>query len=450
MLNNTISRSTQKMKRLSIRQRLLSAACLWIGGLTLIAGLVIPSLVEDYLNQEARVQLQIVMDEIAGNLTVNEQGELVLSESLSDSRFKQPYSGFYWSVSAKNSELRSRSLWDKKMTHKKNDDGDILYGANGEQLIYITQRLSIAELTSPLEVIIGIDEDPLEAALQGLIGHLGIILLVLFFGVLALLVVFINWSLRPLSDLQTELQALKEGKQASIDTHYPSEVAPVITDLNALLFHYQELLQRARNHAGNLSHSIKTPLSVLNNQVAELPEVDRARLSSALQQVQAQIDYHMSRARMAGSMNILSVKSNPCERVDAISSAFDKVYGTRQITLINELESALTVPVEQTDLDEMLGNLIENSYKWATTLIRVTAQLDQQQLCIVIEDDGHGIEPAQLSNITQRGVRLDETTPGTGLGLNIVSELTHSYRGDLSFEKSNLGGLKAIISFPVS
>jgi len=447
MCNNPWHMLSLRMKHLSIRHRLLVAASVWIGGLILIAGLVIPKLVDDYLTQEATSQLYLAMDEIAGNLTLDANGKLILSEPLSDPRFKQPYSGLYWNVTGERHQLRSRSLWDKNITREEQGDDSDLFGANEERLIYISQTLSIPEVSEPLQVIVGIDENPLEVALESLIGQLGIILLVLFFGVLAFLILLINWSLRPLSHLQTELQALKSGQSQIIEGDYPSEVSPLITDLNALVFHYQELLQRARNHAGNLSHSIKTPLAVLNNQVAELSEVDRKGLIHSIQQVQLQIDYHMSRARMAGSMNILSVKSNPCKRVDAIALAFDKVYSDRQLTFVNELEDALALRVEQTDLDEMLGNLIENAYKWATSLIRVHASMADNQVHIMVEDDGHGIAQAQLDNITKRGFRLDESTPGTGLGLNIVSELAYSYRGSLSFEKSALGGVKATLSF---
>ncbi len=204
-------------------------------------------------------------------------------------------------------------------------------------------------------------------------------------------------------------------------------------------------MHRARNHAGNLSHSIKTPLSVLNNQVAELSDPSREDLMHSIKQVQSQIDYHLSKARMAGSMNILSVKSNPSERIDAISSAFDKVYSSRNLVLVNELDHDFEVAIEQTDLDEILGNVVENAYKWATTLIRIHAVVEQDSLTLFIDDDGIGIAHDQLNDIVKRGYRLDESTPGSGLGLNIVSEMVHSYRGDLSFDRSNLGGLRVIL-----
>ncbi|MCG6232862.1 ATP-binding protein, partial [Vibrio furnissii] len=159
-----------------------------------------------------------------------------------------------------------------------------------------------------------------------------------------------------------------------------------------------------------------------------------------------QIDYHLGRARMAGSANILAVKTCPGERVDRIAMAFDKVYAEREIVLVNELDSDVEVAVDTTDFDEMAGNLLENSYKWAHSLIRVHSRVvDKKWVEICIEDDGPGIDDSKLHDAVKRGVRLDETQPGTGLGLNIVSEMAHSYQGALTLSRSKLGGLSAVL-----
>ena len=275
--------------------------------------------------------------------------------------------------------------------------------------------------------------------------------MLLFVGVLMLIGIQVSWSLLPLSKMQRELVMLRKGEQQGLSDNYPKEVSPLVSDLNALLFHYQELLERARNHAGNLSHALKTPLSVLKNEIEMLPDNEKKLLQQPIHQIQSQIDYHLGRARMAGAMNILSVKSSPCERVEAIAMAFDKVYAANDVTMINELDSELEVAVEKTDLDEMVGNLLENSYKWAGSIIRVHAnELADGNVELIIEDDGKGIPEEKLEQVTKRGVRLDETTPGTGLGLNIVNEMAHSYRGSLTLGKSSMGGLKASLVLKVS
>ncbi|AEX21663.1 ATP-binding protein [Vibrio natriegens] len=431
------------LKRLSIKSRLVLAAVVWLTAMILAAGVTIPTQVYNYMVDDTRSQLSVFMDEIAAQLEIDKTGHLSLAAQLSDPRFNRPYSGLYWSASTKTHLERSRSLWDKRIEYKELDKD--AYGARDEKLITLEKVLYLPDYNGPIHVVVGIDEAPIKNTLQTLIGQLWLILGLLFAGVLTVILVQIAWSLSPLTKLQKELAELKSGNKTSLEETYPKEISPLISDLNALLFHYQELLERARNHAGNLSHALKTPLSVLKNEVRTLDTTVQSRLDEPLNQIQSHIDYHLGRARMAGSMNILSVKANPAQRVDAISMAFDKVYVQRDITLVNELDSELNVAVEKSDLDEMLGNLLENSYKWANRMIRVHSTQDKENIRLIIEDDGPGIPQEQLERVTQRGFRLDEETPGSGLGLNIVSEMAHSYRGQLDLEASKMGGLKATL-----
>ncbi|BDR13872.1 ATP-binding protein [Vibrio sp. STUT-A11] len=431
------------LKRLSIKSRLVLAAVVWLTAMILAAGVTIPTQVYNYMVDDTRSQLSVFMDEIAAQLEIDKTGHLSLAAQLSDPRFNRPYSGLYWSASTKTHLERSRSLWDKRIEYKELDKD--AYGARDEKLITLEKVLYLPDYNGPIHVVVGIDEAPIKNTLQTLIGQLWLILGLLFAGVLTVILVQIAWSLSPLTKLQKELAELKSGNKTSLEETYPKEISPLISDLNALLFHYQELLERARNHAGNLSHALKTPLSVLKNEVRTLDTTVQSRLDEPLNQIQSHIDYHLGRARMAGSMNILSVKANPAQRVDAISMAFDKVYVQRDITLVNELDSELNVAVEKSDLDEMLGNLLENSYKWANQMIRVHSTQDKENIRLIIEDDGPGIPQEQLERVTQRGFRLDEETPGSGLGLNIVSEMAHSYRGQLDLESSKMGGLKATL-----
>ncbi|EGQ9322673.1 ATP-binding protein [Vibrio cholerae] len=439
---------SRALRHLSLKTRLLLAAALWLGAMILAAGYLIPNLIHQYLLEDVQNQLQLSMDEITANLEANPQGQLTLTTRLADPRFTQPYSGLYWSATLGDQTLRSRSLWDRFLTEETHVHGTIYLGAKEESLIVLKRTVYLPEFSQPITITIGLDDAPLKATLQRVSKELWMILALLFSGILVLTGVQVTWSLRPLSKMQRELSALRDGQQNALNGDYPQEISPLVNDLNALLFHYQELLERARHHAGNLSHALKTPLSVLKNEVAQLNDAQlRSQLQPSVEQIQQQIDYHLGRARMAGSANILSVKTAPSARVDAISQAFDKVYAERGITLVNELDSDLEVAVEPTDLDEMIGNLLENSYKWANSLIRVHSQIlsdDWVQICV--EDDGAGISATNREKALKRGVRLDETTPGTGLGLNIVSEMAHSYRGALALGESQLGGLKATLT----
>ncbi|WP_295894674.1 ATP-binding protein [uncultured Vibrio sp.] len=439
------------IKRLSLKSRLLIAASLWLSAMILAAGVGIPKLVHDYLIGDVKSQLELAMDEITAHVEADQDDRLTLPKRLSDPRFSQPYSGLYWVIATEEQSLRSRSLWDKSIKILSLPIRTKILGAKGEKLVYITQTIYLPGVSSPVHILVGVDEAPVMDTLSHLTKQLWIILGLLFTGVLVLIGLQVGWSLRPLGKMQRELAALRAGQQDQLAEEYPKEVYPLVSDLNALLFHYQELLERARNHGGNLSHALKTPLSVLKNEIALLPASEQAKLSPAVEQIQAHIDYHLGRARMAGAANILSVKSNPSERIDEISIAFDKVYAEREIMLINELDPDLEVAADSTDLDEMLGNLLENSYKWARGTIRVHGEITVDKLInIHIEDDGPGIPEAKRQRAIERGVRLDETTPGTGLGLNIVSEMSHSYRGQLHLEESSMGGLKATLTLKLA
>ncbi|WP_165311579.1 ATP-binding protein [Vibrio ziniensis] len=450
MPNKHDSLKRASLKHLSIKNRLLLAATLWLSAMILAAGYLIPSMVKDYLIEDAQSQLRLSMDEITANLEADKTGRLSLSRRLSDPRFNQPYSGVYWSMQIGEHAIRSRSLWDKTLVEEQHSHKTIYKGAKDENLVVLTQTIYLPEYSRPIQIIVGMDDSPIQETLTQVIGQLWIILALLFSGVLILISAQISWSLWPLGKMQKELALLRKGDQSTLSENYPKEVYPLVKDLNALLFHYQELLERARNHAGNLSHALKTPLSVIKNEVATLNEESKQVLQKPIELIQQHIDYHLGRARMAGAANILAVKTSPSERVDTISIAFDKVYAEREITLVNELDSNLTVAVEPTDFDEMIGNLLENSYKWANSLIRVySMEENKERIAICVEDDGAGISKEDIEHAIKRGIRIDETVPGTGLGLNIVSEMAHSYRGKLSLSKGQLGGLKATLTLPV-
>jgi signal transduction histidine kinase len=438
------------LKRLSLKSRLVLAAIVWLTAMVIAAGVSVPTQVFNYMVDDTKSQLSIYMDEIAASLEADEKGALTLTTNLSDPRFNRPYSGLYWSARTDADLLRSRSLWDQKIEAKKGIKKEY-FGAREEKLIYLKTTLYYPDFDGPIEVLVGIDEQPIENTVRDLMSQLWIILALLYFGVLAVIMLQVQWSLHPLTKMHKELSQLRSGDKKQLEEDYPKEVAPVVSDLNALVFHYQELLERARHHAGNLSHALKTPLSVLKNEIHNFDSETQKLLQPPVDQIQSQIDYHLGRARMAGSKNILAVRANPSERVDAISMAFDKVYASREIALINELDSDVEVAVDKTDLDEMVGNLLENAYKWSSSIIRVHSQQSKEgDIDIIIEDDGPGIPDDKIQQAVKRGVRLDETTPGTGLGLNIVSEMAHSYRGKLTLSSSSMGGLKAVLSFKSS
>lgn len=427
----------------SIKSRLLISSVLWLVPIVLLVAILIPKAINEHLHRNVKTQIELLLDVMEENLTVDSTGNLSFPHKMSDPRFRKPHGGLYWQISTPDTQLLSRSLWNQSIV----ETGSERIGPNQDRLIYIERKVFVDGYPSPVILFIGRDSAPIEKTTKALMADVWLILLIFILCLVAIITVQTGWAIRPLVALQGELDKLKHGEVESLTGHFPSEVSPLVDSLNTLVFHYQDLLERAQNHAGNLSHAMKTPLSIFKNLVKRVPEQERPEWDKPLNDMEHYIDYHLNRARMAGSHNILSVSSCPAERVDAMELAFDKVYSERSIILVNELDSAIRVAVERQDLDEMLGNLIENAYKWATSVITVTSKYQgKDEVIIKIEDDGPGVPPDKMDEITQRGFRLDETTPGTGLGLNIVAEMAHSYRGSLSFETGSKGGLIAVLA----
>nr|WP_086939156.1 ATP-binding protein [Thaumasiovibrio occultus] len=445
MLSNTPAPTRRSRVHLSLRQRLMLAAALWLAPMIILAGLAIPLIIEDYLRADTKLALERGVDEIVANIEINNNQQLTLPYTLADARYNQPYSGYYWQLTYSGSVLRSRSLWDQAFGF--DSLSGKLIGPRGEPLIVVERNITYPGVQGAITITLAANATPLRNLVEHITRQTWLILGVMFLGLFLVIGLQIGWSLIPLQRLQKELQQLKVGNIDALSNKYPKEIAPLVSDLNALIFHYQDLLSRARDHAGNLSHALKTPISILKNQIETLPDEEQAKLAVPLAQLQRHIDYHLNRARMAGSMNILAARTDVSECVDRISLAFDKIYNTRDVLLVNELESDVFVNVDASDLDEMIGNLLENAYKWADSMIRVYAIYpNATQIDIIIDDNGPGIPAEKRERACQRGVRLDETTPGSGLGLNIVSEMAHSYRGSLTLGANEPQGLRAVLS----
>lgn len=427
----------------SLRTRLLSSAFLWMSLVLMSAAIFLPRVVENYLYSQLSDQVNLYLDDLTAFVDITPEGEPVLLEPVADPRFRKPYSGWYWQINTPSHTLRSRSLWDSRT------DLSQMNNPNGARLFYMSRELRLGELDTPIIVAVGVDDDSIDDTLEiltgGILGTLGAIAL----SMLALLWWQIRWSLKPMHQLQKDLQSVRDGSRDKLGSDYPAEVQPVADDLNVMLFHYSELLERARSHTGNLAHALKTPLSIIHNEIEHLPVEQQQRLKPAVQQLQDRMNYHLGRARVAGAVQILSVQSCPADVVDNITMVFEQAYQTRNVVLVNELDDELKVGVDVRDLEEMLGNLIENAFKWSSGLIRVHSETDEDCLTLYVEDNGPGLPEEQMEKALQRWVRMDEKTPGSGLGLNIVGDIANSYQGSLDLSSSMMGGLGVQLRLPL-
>ncbi len=250
----------------------------------------------------------------------------------------------------------------------------------------------------------------------------------------------LRWGLLPLRRVGHELSLIETGKQENVEEEYPREIKRLTDNINILLEHEREHKARYRNALGDLAHSLKTPLAVLQTSLAGRDEKTVATFQEQIRRMNTIVDYQLQRAATAGSPGI--GKQVEVETVvSRITDSLLKVYGDRQYRLEVNVEASLMFKGDEGDLMEILGNLLDNSFKWSRQRIRVSAEHRGKRLAIRIEDDGPGMKPDQVKQVLQRGVRADETVPGHGIGLSIVSNIVKAYRGTLDIRTSELGGL---------
>ena len=273
---------------------------------------------------------------------------------------------------------------------------------------------------------------------------------ILAIGLLATGLTFARIGLSPVGRLRTRLAAVRSGQDARVAGRYPTEVQSLVDDLNALLDDREKSIARAQAHAGNLAHGLKTPLAVLAQEASRA--ADPALGSAITQQVERmrrQMDYHLAHARAAASGSVLGTRCQVAECVEPLIRTLRRLYADRSLSF----ESALlrhAVRCQREDLDEMLGNLLDNACQWARSRVSVASSIEHTSVRIVVEDDGPGIPVELRETVLQRGVRADESAAGSGLGLAIVRDLAELYGGSIELGASPLGGLRATLKLPAA
>lgn len=258
--------------------------------------------------------------------------------------------------------------------------------------------------------------------------------------------------LAPFRQLQSRLAAVKDGSSARVEGVFPTEVAPVITDLNALLDHRAQLVQRAIAKAGDLAHGLKTPLAVLGQESERLSAAGQheaaAIVAQQVERMRRQIDYHLAQARATASGATLGATCPVAASAEGLARTLNRLYVERKVAIDLSVPASHCVRVQREDLDEMLGNLLDNACKWARNRVRIESLEADGRTTILVDDDGPGI-PAELrERVLQRGVRADEAAPGSGLGLAIVRDLSELHGGSIAIEAAPLGGVRGRLILP--
>ncbi|MFD4841606.1 sensor histidine kinase [Achromobacter sp. NPDC058515] len=450
----------------SLRLRLLAGTLAWIVLSVALAGWGLASLFRQHITQQLQSELTLHLNQLTAAVNVGADGRPVVAPPLSDPRLEQPLSGLYWQIDrlpdglrpAAAGVARSRSLWDQTLdaptrVAAEGDQAQDIAGPEGRELAALTRVLKPAEEdAAPLRLIVAADRQVLAEPIGRFNRMLAIALGVLAAGLTLAAVVQVVVGLRPLARLRRQLAAQNAGGSSRIEGRFPSEIQPLVDDFNKALAMNAEIVQRARTQAGNLAHAVKTPLTILANAAAREDTAWAALVQEQVGAANRQIDHHLARARAAASSGAADGRTPLPEPVQGLLRVMRRLYAERGLRIeAADFPPGLAFRGESQDLQEMLGNLLDNACKWAEKQVRISAtQAGPGRLLIHIEDDGPGIEDHEREHIFLRGVRVDEQRPGSGLGLDIVRDLAGTYGGEVRADRSELGGLRVSLWLPAA
>jgi signal transduction histidine kinase len=451
----------------SLRFRLLAGALVWIACALVAANVILADLFREHVQRRVEAELETHLDQLTALLeTAAPDGPLRLVGELSDPRFRRPLSGLYWQVDGSGGErLRSRSLWDQVLTLPPDTlaDGevhrhDLGPGPAEPRLVVLERSVVLLDGTTPVRLTVAADARLVVEPVAAFARMLALSLTVLGLALLAAAVVQVEVGLRPLARLRRELAAVRGGLRKRFATEaVPVEVEPLTQDLNLLLEHSEAVLARARVQAGNLAHALKADLTVLANEVRELAPADVAemapRLEARLERMRRHLDHHMARARAAAARGVPGVSTEVATVVAGLVRTLERLHAERGLAIEVGLSDGLRFGGEREDLQEMLGNLMDNACKWARRRVRVVGRAEgRDALLLAVEDDGPGLPAERRAALPVPGVRLDESVPGTGLGLAVVRDLAELYGGALRLDEAEaeLGGLRAELRLPAA
>ena len=281
-------------------------------------------------------------------------------------------------------------------------------------------------------------------------GAMGLFALAL----LAAALIQVHVGMAPLDRLRERIAALRGGRARRVEGAYPTEVQPLVEDLNALLAEREERVARARAKAADLAHGLKTPLAVLAQEAerarAEGASELAATIAHQVERMRRQVEYHLAHARAEGAGADPAARCSVAASALGLARTLERLHAERGLAIRVDAAEAHAVRCEREDLDEMLGNLLDNACKWARSTVSLTSRLEADRLVLTVEDDGPGLDASLREAVLQRGVRADESAPGSGLGLAIVRDLAQLYGGSIRLERSAAGGLRAVLRLPAA
>ncbi len=449
------------MSTRSLRLRLLIAAAIAIAIALSLSGAVLARLFLQHVEAREYTELGNHQNQIIGAIQIDASGHLNLATAPADPRFFTPNGGLYWQIDMANgTQHRSRSLWDSVLVLPPDNvkDGSphrhIIAGPNHSTLMAIERGLVIGPdgAPVPVHVTVAVDRHELDQAVAGFRNVLMVSLGVLGLTLLSALFVQVAVGLRPLKHLSTALQRVHSGSAARVAGQFPSEIQPLVMNMNALLDREQRNNQRARERAADLAHGFKTPLAILATVSRDLLRDGQPRaaveIESQINIMGQHVRHELARARTLGAVAIGQAPVRVRPIVDRIVIALKRISADRALTWHIDVDRDVVFVGDENDLLELIGNLADNAAKWAKSEVSLSVTQDGPRLALTVDDDGPGIPKGSAGDVLMRGRRLDETTDGNGLGLSIVTKIVEAYDGTIVLGVSALGGLSVIVALP--
>ncbi len=434
---------------------MIGVAAIWIGVLLLIGGYALDRVLARGIVQNFDQQLENVLNGMIGSSEIGPEGEVRFSRPPADQRFLEPYSGAYYQISGAGREtFPSRSLWDRRLKVDQGHNDVELHKRDsfefeGEPLRILERDVILPRSDVRWRFQVAQSREAIDGQIRELRSTLVRSFAALGAGLLVLAALQAIYGLWPLRRVRREVIAIRSGTQTRIAQDFPREVEPLVDEINELLSHSEAQAEEARRHAGNLAHALKTPLTVITNAATADSDDLNVTVIREAAVMRRQVDHHLARARAIGRRASAQARTCVWDSIKAVERAVSALYADSTIDITGDKE--VEVRVERQDLDEMLGNLVENAAKYGSGRVFVTVEpAVGGKVAIQIEDDGPGIPGPQRDLLFKRGKRLDTTgKPGTGLGLAIVRDVAEIYAGSVTLaESEDLGGLLVTLTLP--
>ena len=450
----------------SLALRLFASSAVWTLVVLPVTAILLVSIYRTAVERNFDARLNVYMTSLVASSTTGGARQPQEPAALGEPVFTIPFSGWYWQVKALDGSDRplyvSDSLLDQQL--KLPSQSDIppdksltrrayAQGPEGQLLRVVEREIRPAGPNStPYSYAVAGDGAEIDRDLSEFTHLLIAALGVLGLGLLAATYFQVRFGLRPLSGIRQNLAEIRSGNAEKLEGELPYEIRPLQQELNALIQSNREIVDRARTHVGNLAHALKTPLSVISNEARAHEGALAAKVVEQAEVMRTQITHHLDRARVAARSSVIGDTTNVDDVLQGLKRALDRIYGERMIDLEVSASEGLKFQGEKQDFEEMVGNLLDNACKWASSEVKASALPTEgkKRFVVIIDDDGPGLTDEQRKKVVKRGQRLDESKPGSGLGLSIVADLAHLYKGRFELEPSPEGGLRARLELPAA